>query len=447
MKTSIQIIGDETKKPMGKHLVKKIKKSDKDTDPVILTSPLKITPEVKSKIKSAFKQGSLIGVTDANRDDIETLYKILEFNKTAGIVSSYVDFFAIKKESDGLREFVLHPPPDVYGVSQELYHTNADGGNTVSKWHVGTIRMFDTDQGQEARALKIGELIDDMHHNELKHGRKVTADNGSNELVDLAMAFKHQDMYTVGVLDFNKKVLYNYYQVSSFVYACHCANDNSDWFLAYQIGQFSPSNGFFKNDRLQRLWYVDNYAMNAYPTSFKGDNNTISLIQTSPSTTIGETSVTSSVSFSLSGTVSFEGKSGGGSVTAGMEISNSTTVNIPDVAVYNKSVDDRNNAKWSFIIPKVTGKDDGCINDLNEIVAIAHNTFQPYNQWIWRADPRARASSSELWITSQFFVEQVNTYIGDCNIFGCNCDVNHQLYAPYPNSVNSNFSVPFPPLS
>ncbi|MEJ2592102.1 MAG: leukocidin family pore-forming toxin, partial [Candidatus Thiodiazotropha sp.] len=219
----------------------------------------------------------------------------------------------------------------------------------------------------------------------------------------------------------------------------------SDWYYVYQIGQFSPSNGFFRNRKRQRLWYVDNYRMDAWPSDFAKDT-AVAMIQSSPDTTTGQRTATSSVSYSLSGSVSYSEKGGQAGASGGMTISNSLSVSIPDVSVYNRSIDQVNNAHWAFVIPKVSGKEDGCINDLNPIVPIAHNTFQPKNQWIWRADGRCRERVKSFRITCLFSVEIVNTYIGRCNIFGCNCDVNHQKYTPYPKGAVSEFQVPLPPI-
>lgn len=98
------------------------------------------------------------------------------------------------------------------------------------------------------------------------------------------------------------------------------------------------------------------------------------------------------------------------------------------------------------MIPKTSGKKDGCINDLTAIVPIAHDTFRQKNQSIWHADARRRAKGSAFRVACAFAVEIDNTCIGRCNLFGCNCDVNQQKCKPFPNAAVSSFEVPYPPV-
>lgn len=439
----VNLVG-QRRKGISKWVSKKIRLTDRLDAPVIYDAVAgELSATEHDLARKAFNRGGLVGLLEATPEDITALYRILGLEMEVAPDLPKVELFALKREADGLRQVTFYAPPEVYLLQEEREHINADGSKQVSYVEVGTERMYPSKAWSKQRAKALVKHIHEIHNEPLQPELGEVAEE--NNLTSLAEAFKDIRMYPIGVLDFKNKTLTDYFQISSFAYACHSENDNSDWYYVYQIGQFSPSNGFFRNRKLQRLWYADNYRMNAWPTDFAQDGS-VSMIQSSPDTTTGQRTATSSVSYSISGSVSYSEKGGQASATGGMSISNSLSVSIPDLSVYNKSVDQVNNAYWEFVIPKVTGKEDGCINDLNPIVAIAHNTFQPKNQWIWRADARCRNKGRAFRVSCAFAVELVNTYIGKCNIFGCNCDVNHQKYNPYPKGAISTFSIPFPPL-
>lgn len=435
------VLFGSAKTGVSKRVAKRIKSSGKSDLPLLLGSRSKATQENSDLLARAFGKGQLVGVLDAAPGDIAALYGALGLHMDVPPDQPQVEFFALKRESDGVRQVTFHAPPEIYGVSEDREHINADGSKQISSTEIGTVRMFPSKAWSKARARNIARRIATINAEELPAAIQATEDNN---ILNLAEAFKDQRLYPVGVLNFKKKTLTNYFQITSFAYACHSANDNTDWYYVYQIGQFSPSNGFFRNAKRQRLWYVDNYKMNAWPTDF-AKNTIVSLVQSSPDTTTGQRTATSSTSWSISGSVSYSDKGGQAGVTGGMSISNSLSISIPDLSINNKSVDQVNNAHWEFAIPRVSGKDDGCLNDLNPVVPIARNTFQPVNQWIWRADASSRGKGSHFQISYSFAVELVNTYIGECNVFGCNCDVVHQRYNPFPKGVVKSFQVPYPP--
>ncbi len=440
---SINLIGDG-RKGIGKLVRSKIKLSKKKKAPLIFSTCRDgVLQEGLDMAKSAFEKGQLVGILDPVSEDISALYTGIGLEMDAESDSIGVEFFGIKRESDGIRQVTIYAPPEVYSFNIEKEHINADGSKQIANMDVGTVRMYPSKAWSKERVAAILKHIDRIHKKSLTMTADVTDEE--KNLATLAEAFKDQRLYPVGVLNFKKKRLTNYFQITSFAYSCHSENDGSDWYYVYQIGQFSPSNGFFRNAKRQRAWYVDNYKMDAWPADYPNDT-AVSMIKNSPSTTTGSRTAVSSVSYSISGNVSYSDKGKQASVSGGMSISKSLSISIPDLSIYNKSVDRVNNAHWEFVIPKVSGRDDGCLNDLNSVVPIAHNTFQPQNQWIWRADPKTRNKGRAFRVTTSFAVELVNTYIGACNIFGCNCDVDHQKYNPFPKGARRTFSVPFPPI-
>lgn len=264
-------------------------------------------------------------------------------------------------------------------------------------------------------------------------------DVSANHLTSLASKFVDTFGWYVGTPKANSLV------VNTFAYSCYTPADQFNWFLIEQYCVFSASNQYTTNTSTQQGWYAQIYGVNAYVDGYEGQGqvSNVNLIQSSPSTTTGSKTVTSGVSYSLSGTVSYsKSGGGGGSATGGMTISNSTSVDIPDVTVQN-DVNDVNNANWKYIMPTCKGVDDGCVNSINTPALVSISTFEPRNQWIWQVSDTVRsAEPNGLPLKTILSNRLINTWMNDCNMFGCDCDVNQQIWDPanFPHAVN----IPFP---
>ena len=279
---------------------------------------------------------------------------------------------------------------------------------------------------------------DDVH---LEHSKSVTVEGDSvNQLTSLASKFVDTFGWYLGASPNVNSLL-----VNTFAYACYTPDNQLNWFLVEQYCVFSASGLYNKNTSIQQYWYAQIYGTNAYVNGYEGQEqvSNVNLIQSSPSTTTGSKTVTSGVSYSLSGTVNYSESSGvGGSVTGGMTVSNSTTVNIPDITVQN-DVTDVNNANWNYTMPCCSGVEDGCVNSINAPVLASTSTFQPRNQWIWQVSNLVRSQQPNgLPLMTVLSNRLINTYMGGCNIFGCNCDVDQQQWNPANCSHLAN--IPFP---
>ena len=122
------------------------------------------------------------------------------------------------------------------------------------------------------------------------------------------------------------------------------------------------------------------------------DNQKFTIIKSAPSTTIGSTSVTSGVSFTIGGNVGWsEGGSAG--ISAGVTIENSRTMNIPDVEVtnycgsYNNKTDLRY-VNWKFDIADPYSHSDywnngHCRWAIDDVVKIGQSTATYITSHIW----------------------------------------------------------------
>src|ERR1043166_6056613 len=257
-----------------------------------------------------------------------------------------------------------------------------------------------------------------------------------HELTSLASAYVTQFFYYFG-----NPGQVNQYQVSSFVYSCYQKNTGESWFYVQNFWIMAAANSYVKSGDQQNYWYADSYSMNSWPSNYLNNPAAVSTIQSSPVTTTGSTTTTSGVSYNVGGSVGYEDGGVVGSVSGGMTIENSTTIEIPDVSVTNNTNNSGNNANWSFTMPRCTGIDDGCVNSMTEPKTVSISTFQPLTQWIMRVANYANAAQLDL--TIQLNMEWCNSYMGECNIFGCNCDIDTQTWNPTIGAVT--YSVPFPP--
>jgi len=402
-------------------------------------------------LRASFEAGNPVMMIQPNYSEMKKLAEILNVHHAVSFPKEavgIVDAYGLDMEA-GVIWQATWMSSSIGQKRLTITHRDDDGVTMENSMDLGTYVMGDMDTQGALKAEKILEWVN-LSGNRSKSELAVSSmskaksrlknvGDGPNEITQLANAFVDQVYYT---LRDNVGNLANY-TVSSFAYSCYAQNNRDNWFYVQQYGVFSPSNVYTVDNKLQQYWYTDLYEQNSWPTNYK-DSRLVNLIVSSPQTTINTATATSSVSYSISGTVGFEGKSGSGSVTGGMSVENSTTVEIPDVTINNRSLTTINNAAWQFVIPRSHGVDDGCVNDLSKVVGIAHNTFQPMNQWLWRVDDSVR-DAGPLSVANTFVTRWINSYMGDCNIFGCNCDVNAQEWKP--DLGIHYFSVPFPPKS
>jgi len=143
---------------------------------------------------------------------------------------------------------------------------------------------------------------------------------------------------------------------------------------AYGARAFSPNNNDF--------YYVFQEAdFHAYKgaTTLNDDLTTSGLLnpaahpgilQTSPQTTMSTTSVTSGVSYTISGSIGFNAAQGfNASVSAGVSITNSTTTTYPPITVQNRT--DLTTGAPEFVY------------DVRDPSQAANSTLSYYNHWIW----------------------------------------------------------------
>jgi hypothetical protein len=87
---------------------------------------------------------------------------------------------------------------------------------------------------------------------------------------------------------------------------------------------------------------------------------------------------TSGISWSIGGSVD----AGGPSLSAGVEVSSTTTYTSSDVETHDQSGRRFNDFNWHFTIREP----ENCGNCVPVVPSVAHNTFSPTMEWIWEVN-------------------------------------------------------------
>ena len=276
----------------------------------------------------------------------------------------------------------------------------------------------------------------------------VTRDTGGT-LLDLASASIHTSTWTVTFQETTNKDTFEITNEAWIVTAY--TPDGLYTFLLVQQGfNLQSANGFVKDAEDDKYWALQEFAVkNTYSVGGQSlGQSEAFLIEESPATNASSTSSeTTSISTSISGTVGADSDGGSASVTGGVSWSTSITVSKADVSINNVSISDGtllNDASWQWFPRQAEGKDDGCVNSLYNLADLAHNTFTPATAFIVRIDPDYRGQTLSL--DSLFTIQTEQTYLGTCNIFGCNCDVKHHNgLDPWMPSTSQSLAIPEAP--
>lgn len=415
------------------------------SEPIVLSAQsIQELNQSGSDLKKSFDKGIPVIIPNpgTNLDDLQAILG----TDIKGEMGSNVAAYAINREPNGeLWQITLYdsaePTPATLLTDKSANDPKEPKDSVAPKYADSTSDSDISDAIMKDLLQWISESQkrDAIHLERLNASDNVSDEVSENKLTSLASKFVDTFVYYVGNPKPNSLV------VNTFAYSCYTEENSLNWFLVEQYCVFSASNQYTSNLTAQQGWYAQIYGVNTYVSGYEGPGSVsnVNLIQSSPSTTTGSKTVTSGVSYSLSGTVSYsKGSGAGGSVTGGMTVSNSTTVSIPDVTVQN-DVNNVNNANWNYTMPCCSGVDDGCVNSINKPALVSTSTFEPRNQWIWQVSDAVRnAELNGLPLVTVLSNRLINTYMNDCNMFGCDCDVNQQIWDPANCTHAAN--IPFP---
>lgn len=368
-----------------------------------------ITADQTSALNTAYAGHRPIILVYAGLEDILALQRLLgndsfEYDLPGGV--PYAEIYAVDKEADGsMWQWSLFPPENMGTEYSETTTVNsADGTEESSQTPESVSLGYDDDEKQDSRAdVLIQWVAEDEQRMQAPAAQtarlQVTQAGGpKDELTEIGEAWIDQ---------WNFQQSGNNYQIAHFAWRVHSITNNQDWFYVQQKCIFSASTAFTTNVRRQKAWYLSSVEMDASIAAFDNKPAVVGLIQSSPQTANNETQVTSGVSWSIGGEVAVDQNGPSAKLNGGVTISNSTTVNVRDCNVLDKSNDRGNNPHWIYQFKR--SEVSGAFDDyLSAPPNLAITTFQPMNQWIWRMSPEARSRNAPMLATCSVTLENTD---------------------------------------
>ncbi len=355
----------------------------------------------------------------------------------------YAELFAIDREEDGhVFMWSMYPPNEGAPTSPDAEAPPApayvdDDGEQLERTDLFQEWLSDDEKrlDAEVRAYRM-EAAQALT-------AEVKADGG--ELTQLAQGFvKTQNFSQSG----------NNYQISYYIYSCHSFNATDatdyDWFYVRQEGMFNTSGGYEgiaswygggPSDACH--FYVGKYTMNNWMDGLTTQGSGVAVMAANPQNANNVTQVTSGVDWNIGGSVGFQGADVTGSLTGGVTIHNSTTVNVSDCTVGNSSMDNVNNAKWTYEFTKCAQTAYFGYAGLSEPPVLSRSNFQPVNQWIWKFAPSVRDSGASSF-KAKLDVDLIWSVGGQPYGFWIVDSPNHYTYAG--GSWETTVPLSFPPL-
>ena len=230
---------------------------------------------------------------------------------------------------------------------------------------------------------------------------KATASDGpSSDLRELAEAY----VYDVDASNRGQTFMIRYT-----IYSCHSFTNDMDYYFVTQSAQLNPSALWKWLEKGHVSWphvylpeqegHMRRYLFKNYWGEDPG--NAVPLDRHSPENANGVTTVTSGVSYSLSGSLGFDGKAATGSLSGGVTFDSSQSFNVSDCTVNDKAGSDgrKHQAAWEYVFADpANGDTEFYYTKLRDAPLLSRSNFQPVDQWIWTV-PR---SFSERWKDLRF---------------------------------------------
>jgi Putative binding domain, N-terminal len=428
-----------------------------DYDGVSTDAPIFVAAEEVPFLSDITRQGISdtywnlypIVVVDGDEAENNALLEMLglEQNYTLPEDIPYSELFAVDREGDGHTFTWSMYPPD----EEPLQPEDADSPPAPA--------YTDNAEDQCRRAVIFREWINNDNKRvtqevaavRLEAMRALAEANGdeTGELTKLAHGFvKTRTFSFYG----------NNYQLTYYIYACHSFNaadaTDYDWFYVRQEGMFNASAAYQKIHWYEsNPWdycglYIGRYNMDNFMDELTSEESGVILLSANPENAVNVSQVTSGVDLTIGGSVGFsvgmKGPEGSASLSGGVTIHNSTTVNVSDCAVENNSIDKVNNAKWSYVFPRCTQINYIWYSGLTDPPVLSRGNFQPVNQWIWKFSPEVRNAPLSSAFLSIFDFTLVASVGGDHLLPWIPLSPIHYTYTT--KIIRVWVPLPYPPL-
>lgn len=414
----------------------------------------------RSAITAAFTSGVAVAIVNATLDEINDLRRLVGLAEDSVLPTgaAVLDLYALRRNSNGdLFELELIPPP-TSGQASVTTQTTDEQGNMVSEeTHLETVVSSDSKADQSIRFRLFLDWLEQSartNQSERSQALQSFAQEVPVDLAKIASIYKKQQVFQYGYdKRFDKDPLVKNVALLNYSVVSFYAPDQQDnWFWFKQDGSFSASNQYKYDSTKERGIFVTGYQISTGVKDWTGKAGGVELIQHSPATTEGKTTVTSGVQWNFSGKATVSDKGAGVELGGGVTVSNSQTFDIPDISLSNLSGNQINNASWRFDITKPDRGSVplGCIRepDIDSVKRMSYSTFSPTMQWIWKVPANARAASpAGLKVDVEFGAKLAHYYYKDRE-----SGRPFALACPYQKSeqdfpMKDSFVVAWPPMA
>lgn len=209
------------------------------------------------------------------------------------------------------------------------------------------------------------------------------------------------------------------YNMSYKVYAVHCLDDGTDYYLVEQEGMYPFKNlcaATYKKSVGGALSKIQEYYGGSITESCspKGllDASHCHVERTSPSTTTSGTTVSVGIDMNLAGSYSYSSTSGHtATVSGGLNISNSRSYQVSDVQVANQSEGTTPKVEWKYDLKRTSCHfsffSNGQVN-LDDCSLSGRSTFVTRSEWVFHVS-RDSIPGDELQLDASISVDIVSS--------------------------------------
>ncbi len=374
-------------------------------------------------IRKSYQAGRTIMMEDALPSEINNLLEILGLNPAYGTgadapvalfaveqINGHDFYYVVANDDDDDMDDIL-PDPE-----QEICKTS-DGTDAMKEPQDGEVveknqtkmakPAFTEESIQEGRMARFMSWINDeegrmneLQANKESFDKMFLKSEGSGRLKDFAEASSwDEDVSSQG-----KNFRLNYTS-----YSCHSFKNDQDFYAVKQSAVLNPSSGWHKiesgkNCTTLALQYghMRRYIFKNYWDSNPGVASP--LRDHSPLNANNVTTVTSGVSFSLSGNVGFEGSTPVGGLSGGVEFSDSKSFDVHDVTINDTSASGKAwEASWKYVFKNPGDGTRYCAcSELEDAPLLSRSNFSPVNEWVWVTSRNFRKPNGKQSFKSEF---------------------------------------------
>ncbi len=383
-----------------------------------------VAAQYKDGIRKSYEAGRTIMMEDATPKEINNLLEILGLNPSYETgTGAPVALFAVEQIKGNDFYYVVANDDDKDMDDLEKYPEaqkceSSDGSDLMGQTQDGDTRsgeekaFFGSNQITDT-SIQEGRFARFMSWMNDEEGRFAALESDkeafSKEYLKAGGSVNLKDFAEASSWDEDASVWGQNFRINYTSYSCHSFKNDQDFYAIKQSAVLNPSSKWHKvptgkncDTLALQCGHMRRYIFKNY---WNSDPMVVSPLRDhSPHNANGVTSLTSGVSFNLSGNVGFKGAEVTGGLSAGVTFSESKTVQVQDVTVYDMSASGKPwEASWKYVFKDpADGKRYCACSELEDAPILSRSNFSPVNQWIWVTSRHFRKPDGKQNFTSEF---------------------------------------------